>query len=346
MRRLTLAKYTRMHGVRRFSSGIGCACALLVSWSAPANAATFELGWRAPSACPTQAEVLAKATRLLGHEPGATLERPLAVDALVEQLPDDTWRLELTLGDQSPTRSVAASSCDELADADALLIALSIDPSLDPGAIAPVAPATAPEPAAPPEPVPAPSEPVAPSPPAHVAEEWTTDAEPWQLRLGAGLALWTGRLPGLAPGAQAHVSLGRARASLSLDLGFFPPQHAGIAGSEAGGALWLASAGPKLGYALLLGAASVTPHLGAELQLVRGSGSGVENPSSAQAVLVGVEAGTRVGLQLAKSWQGYAEGAVSGLVWRPRFVLDGVGQVHQPERLGLRFGLGAEWRAW
>jgi hypothetical protein len=132
---------------------------------------------------------------------------------------------------------------------------------------------------------------------------------------------------------------------LSLDLGFFPPQHAGIAGSEAGGELWLVSAGPKLGYTFAVGAASVTPRLGAELQFVRGEGSGVENPSSAQAVLVGGEAGTRVGLRLAKGWQGFAEGAVSALIWRPRFVLDGVGQVHQPERLGLRFGLGAEWRA-
>ena len=290
--------------------------------------------------------MLAKATRLLGHEPGATLERPLAVDALVEQLPDATWRLELTLGDTSPTRRVAASSCDELGDAAALLIALSIDPTLDPSASASTAPATALEPAAPLEPLPASSEPAAPSPTAPVPEQRATEAEPWQLRLGAGLALWARRLPGLAPGAQGHVSLGRGRASLSLDLGFFPPQHAGIAGSEAGGELWLASAGPKLGYAIVLGAASVTPRLGAELQLLQGSGSGVENPSSAQAVLVGVEAGARVSLELAKSWQGYAEGAVSALVWRPRFVLDGVGQVHQPERLGLRFGLGAEWRAW
>ena len=62
-------------------------------------------------------------------------------------------------------------------------------------------------------------------------------------------------------------------------------------------------------------------------------------------LLVGVEAGTRVGVRLAQGWHGFAEGAVSALIWRPRFVLEGVGQVHQPERLGLRFGLGAEWRA-
>lgn len=335
-----------MHGVRRFCSGIGCAGALLVPWSAHANASTFDVAWQAPAACPTREDVLARTTRLLGHEPGATLERPLAVDALVELLPEDIWRLQLMLGDQSPTRTVTASSCDELGDAAALLIALSIDPTLDPAATVPAAPATTPEPAAPPERLPAPVELAAPAPEPVAKQPSRSEAAPWQLRLGAGLALWTGRLPGLAPGPQAHVSLARARASLSLDVGFFPPQHAGIAGSEAGGELWLASVGPKLGYGFTVGAASLTPRLGAELQLVRGSGSGVENPSSAQAVLVGVEAGTRVGLQLAKSWQGYADGAVSALIWRPRFVLEGVGQVHQPERLGLRFGLGAEWRAW
>jgi hypothetical protein len=336
-----------MYGVRRFSSGIGCALALLVPLSARANASAFELAWRAPAACPPREEVLARATRLLGHEPGATLERPLTVDAVVEQSSDDTWRLQVTLGEQSPARSVAASSCDELGDAAALLIALSIDPTLDPSATAPAAAPTAPEPAAAPEPTtaPPPEPAAAATKPAPIAEPSRAEGAPWQLRLGAALALWAGRLPGVAPGGQAYVSLGRERASLSLDLGFFPPQHAGIAGSEAGGELWLASAGPKLGYAFPVGAASITPRLGAELQFVRGAGSGVENPSSAQAVLVGVEAGTRVGVQLAQGWQGFAEGAVSALIWRPRFVLDGVGQVHQPERLGLRFGLGAEWRA-
>lgn len=329
-----------MHGVRRLSLGIGCALVLLVPLSARANAAVFELAWRAPAACPAREDVLARATRLLGHEPGATLERPLTVDALVEQLPDNTWRLQLTLGEQSPPRSVTATSCDELGEAAALLIALSIDPTLDPNAAAAKAPAAAPEPAPP-------LEPESPPPASRAtAEPPQRDSAPWQLRLGAGLALWTGRLPGLAPGAQAHVTVAREQASLSLDLGFFPPQHAGIAGSEAGGELWLASVGPKLGYGFAVGAASVTPRLGAELQLVRGAGSGVENPSSAQAVLLGVEAGTRVGLQLSKSWQGVAEGAVSALIWCPRFVLEGVGQVHRPERLGLRFGLGAEWRAW
>jgi hypothetical protein len=335
-----------MHGVWRLSPAIGCALALLVPLRARAKASVFELAWRAPEACPARDQVLARATRLLGHELGATLEHPLTVDALVEQLPDETWRLQLTLGEQSPSRSVAASSCDELGEAAALLIALSIDPTLDPSATAATAPALAPEAAPPPEPEP-PAEPAAPPPaPPARAEPWQRDAAPWQLRLGAGFALWTGRLPGLAPGAQAHVSVAREHASLSLDLGFFPPQHAGIAGSEAGGELWLASVGPKLGYGFAVGAASVTPRLGAELQLVRGAGSGVENPSGAQALLLGVEAGARVGLQLAKSWQGFAEGAVSALIWRPRFVLEGVGQVHQPERVGLRFGLGAEWRAW
>jgi hypothetical protein len=153
-------------------------------------------------------------------------------------------------------------------------------------------------------------------------------------------------MPGLAPGALVRVGVARNRFSLSVDLGVFPPQHAGIAGSEAGGDLWLASAGPKLGYAFSSGSARVVPQVGLELQWVRGTGSGVEHPSSAQALLLSAEAGVRAGLVLSPRWNAFAEGAVSVLAWRPGFVLDGVGEVYRPNRLGSRFGLGAEWRGW
>jgi hypothetical protein len=166
------------------------------------------------------------------------------------------------------------------------------------------------------------------------------------LRLGAGLALWTGRLPGLAPGALARAALASKRVSLAADIGFFPPQHAGIRGSEAGGELWLATAGPKLGFAFTSGVARVVPHLGLELQWVRGTGSGVEHPSRAQALLLSAEVGARVGLVLSPRWEAFTEGAFSVLAWRPGFVLDRLGEVFRPERYGLRFGLGAEWRAW
>lgn len=341
-----------MLGVWRLAHGVAGAAALLLPLRALAAAASFELVWRAPSECPTREEVVAQAATLLGHEPGATLERPLKIEALVKQLDAETWHLGLTFGDQSRPRAVAATNCEDLGEAAALLIALSIDPDLETRA-APAAPpepaASGAEPEASPEPEPEPPPKAAapaPTPASPEPKPLPVASAPLELRFGVGLALWAGRLPGLAPGVLARVSLGRQRASLSADVGFFPPQHAGIAGSEAGGELWLASVGPKLGYAFAVGSASVTPQLGLELQWVRGEGSGVENPSSAQAMLLGVEGGTRVGLRLSKSWHSFAEGAASMLVWRPRFVLNGVGEVHQPERLGLRFGLGAEWRAW
>lgn len=338
-----------MSGVRRLSHGVYLIATLLLAVPVSARAAegTLHLGWTAPSECPSREEVLARTARLLGRDPDTMLERPFSIDAAVERLPDDAWRLQLTLGDQSPLRTVTATSCDELGDAAALLIALSIDPNLDPSAAAtapPVAAATQPAPAPPPQqPAPA-TAPAAVAPPR--PEPAAPASVPLQLRLGAALSLWTGRLPGVAPGALARVSVARRRLSLSVDVGFFPPRHAGIAGSEAGGELWLASVGPKLGYALAAGAASIVPQVGLEAQWLRGTGAGIEHPSSAQALLLSAEAGARASLVLSSRWNAFAEGAVSVLAWRPRFVLDRVGEVHRPDRSGLRFGLGAEWRAW
>ena len=340
-----------MSGVRRLILGVHLMATLLVPWSARAADSTLTLAWTAPPTCPDREQVLARAARLLGREPGRSLERALTVQASVERLPDDSWQLQLTLGDHSPARVVTASSCEELGDAAALLIALSIDPNLDPSGAAPAAgPVVAPEPepakALRVPPAPAPAVPPATPAPTNGATAANRASVPLELRFSAALALWTGRLPGLAPGAMVRASVVRKRLSLSADLGFFPPQHAGITGSEAGGELWLASAGSKLGYAFTSDSATLVPQLGLELQWVRGAGSGVEHPSSAQALLVSVEAGGRAGLVLSRHWNAFAEGAVSVLAWRPGFVLDRIGDLYRPDRVGLRFGLGGEWRAW
>ena len=54
--------------------------------------------------------------------------------------------------------------------------------------------------------------------------------------------------------------------------------------------------------------------------------------------------GGRAALPLSANWAIFGQGLFSALVARPRFVLDGVGELYRPPAWGLRFSLGAEWR--
>jgi hypothetical protein len=141
-----------------------------------------------------------------------------------------------------------------------------------------------------------------------------------------------------------HGGLSRRSWLWLVNIGFFPERHAGIAGASAGGDLELGSLGTDVGYSFAFESMGVTPLGGLELDWLHGSGSGVTRPGSADLLLIGLEAGGRVGLGISRSWTVFGQGLVSVLVQRPRFVLDGIGEVFRPEPWGLRFGLGAEWR--
>src|SRR5689334_3259378 len=90
----------------------------------------FLFAWTAPAGCPSQAEVLARAEQLVGHGlvPAATAPA-VELSATVQPGADSTWRLEVSSGASAGgRRTVSAPTCEELGEAMALLIALSIDP--------------------------------------------------------------------------------------------------------------------------------------------------------------------------------------------------------------------------
>jgi hypothetical protein len=118
-----------------------------------------------------------------------------------------------------------------------------------------------------------------------------------------------------------------------------------VPGQRAGGDLSLLTTGVEVGFvALDAQLVEISPVLGAELEWVRGSGTGITDPTDASLLLLGFAAGGRAALRLTSQWALFAEGAFSALAARPRFVLQGVGQVYRPEAWGLRVGVGAEWR--
>lgn len=318
---------------------------------APGHSNTeFSFTWSAPDSCPSKTEVLARAERLIGHAvTGTSPGNAVELSATVERQADETWQLEVRsagAGGES-RRVVSASSCDELGDAMALWIALSVDPEYaargGPGASHVVNPGVAPEPALPSPPVPEPpSRPPArtepPVPARAVGIPRTRLAAPWLVRAGAGGAVWLGRLPGVAPGGVVYGALAREQRVLALELGLFPPERAVHESLSAD--LSLATLSGTLGYALFDG--MLTPYAGLELDLLHGAGRQIEHPASGNVWLLGFDAGLRLSSAVHRSLRLFVDGRASVLAERARFHVDPDTELFRPSRVGAQFGLGAE----
>lgn len=130
-----------------------CAIALLASYAfaGPSGTAAqgepFSLWWSAPEGCPDARSVESEILRLAGHAPAS----PLAVHATVTH-DAERYRLEIMTRSEGGegSRTIEAASCDTIAEAAALIVALAIDPEAAARAAASSAPrapgpATAPE---------------------------------------------------------------------------------------------------------------------------------------------------------------------------------------------------------
>ncbi len=99
--------------------------ALLLALAAPAQG--LSLDWQAPAGCPEQATVRARVVAMLGA--GATSAADLTATGRVSAT-GEGWRLELSLVRAAgrEQRTLVDSDCAALADAAALVIAVTIDP--------------------------------------------------------------------------------------------------------------------------------------------------------------------------------------------------------------------------
>ncbi len=98
----------------------------------PGEPVLWALDWRAPEGCPTRTELLERVRSYLPEieDPPAEVPRArLRVEASVEPIAAE-WAVRMRMsGEQgSSERRFSASTCDELADAVALVMAVSLDP--------------------------------------------------------------------------------------------------------------------------------------------------------------------------------------------------------------------------
>ncbi len=277
------------------------------------DAASLELTWDAPQACPTIDSVQREVTRLEGQR--ATLSA-LRASVHVRSTPTG-WVAELRTDSNGAQgeRTLEAADCAQLADAAALVIAMAHCPELAMGAIEPPAP-----------PVP-PGAQLAIS--AFAAGDW-----------GSLLA------PTFAAGLDLSLAFGRfevrALALRSLE------QHR-LSGPQADSAVAVQAQlglGVRGCWYALESRVSLGPCVGVDAWLLSGSSSNVSLPSTGTGWWLGGLLGAQGKLRLFERLAVVVAIEVGAAAARPVFVVEGYGQVFRSGEVVGRARAGLEVRLW
>lgn len=326
----------------------------------PTTPPVVEFRWDAPAGCPPEAEVIAELEALLGGPLAERRGERLTAIARVRQEPGGTWDLRLwTVGEAGTLqRSLTHERCDMLARAGVLIAAMAIDPlaherMADGEAVAAVAAEARPVeqaepvPARTPEPAPVITQAPAPAPaPAPAKVEPRRRKLRGALRLAGGLAY--GDLPGVGATLRLTPALVWPRVRLELEAAYGPQRRARF---------------------------DDQPDRGADLQLAAAAlrACPVFHPRTRTPVEVAVCAGLEVGAMYGRG-VGFALASDGRLLWsalhlmpavfvvphprvavffavegqvalvRPRFTVEGFGDVYRAAAGGVRGLVGVEVR--
>jgi hypothetical protein len=299
----------------------------------------FTLSWQAPPDCPSQDSVRAEVARLLGGEIRLPASRDFKASALVVH--EQTWSvsIETELAGRSGRRSIEAASCQDLADATALILALTIDPDVV------ATRATRPEPL--PQPTPPPPPPTAPAPVPTVAGP-TPQEQPWPADVLFGLHAQgsQGTLPSVDIGLGGSVGVvgRRYRAELRAAYGLRRDQVANAATLPGAYGQFNFVAGTLAGC-LNLGqeALAFGPCADAEIGMVSAQGFGVSQGFSADKFWLAIGAGGYAALSVDRRWRIPLHLDVLAPLVRPEFVFNNVpSRVFQAPVVGVRVSVGIE----
>lgn len=325
--------------MRRHAGAAGVAL-LALAVPARADEPRVALRWTAPEGCPAGSRVVAEVDRLLGAH-GARPARPLEVKAEVIAGDAGALRVHLEIeGDAGPrTRDLSAASCDALADAAALILAMTIDPAAVTAAPPPVRPLPAPPPPTPLPPPPPPPPLPAPAP---------------SLRPRFHLAAWAradlGSLPGVSFAAGGTAALGLGALRVELGAGAAPARtqaasRPAASGATAGGEISLIAGSAGLCYGVLPeGRLELSPCAAIELGRLHAAGFGVTTPGEGNVLWSAARLGARF------AWWPMSRAAIvlraeaAVPFARPTFVLEGLGTVHRPGPVAGRLGGELEMR--
>ncbi len=353
--------------MRRAAGAIGLAVLLAAGTAIAAEPGDpIALAWAGLPGCPGERDVRAEIERILGGPPDPASPRYLRAEAAVSRAGSGRFHVHLVtdLGGVLGERDFDGPTCAAVANAAALIVALTFDPEAlarrtDP---APTAPPPAPSPprrglpAPPPEPtaassipapLPAPLPPPAEDGPAPLATPPV--AAPARPRpaiavgiLGAGSI---GALPGGGGGVGGRLGVLRGRFRGAVSASYWPPRTSTLASRpSAGGDVGLIAGDASGCYAVLRAPVELSPCLGLEVGSMTATGFGVQLDGSGSAPWIAPLAEAAVALPFAQRFAVRLDLGVLVPAVRPPFVLSSVGTVYTAGPVVGRATLGAEVR--
>jgi hypothetical protein len=280
----------------------------------------LRLTWEAPDECPPAAEVEAQFDRLLGGPGRAPSAKRVDANATVRRGVGGAWilRLDTTVDEAVGHRTLEGDSCWAVANATALVLALTIDPNAAARAL----------PTPPPETSPLPTARAAEATVAVAARPFEEAPQQLFLRVFGGAIV--SLLPEPAPVAGLAAGLRRKWFDAELSsLASLATRAQALDRPGAGGYFRLLAFGVR-------GCARTTPVdspialrlcAGGEIERITARGFGVELPGSGGATLVAGLGGAVASLQIA-SWVEIAFELIgTARPYHPEFVLTRVGNV-------------------
>jgi hypothetical protein len=306
----------------------------------------IQLEWRAPTpACPTAERVRADVDELLGGNPRADDNRRVAADARISSTASGRWRLTLRVqlnGAKAGQRTLYARSCQELAEATALIIAFEYDPEVVKSRKGDV-----PKPDEGTEPSEPPPEPV-PSPPTSEGRAPTDPHPSRKTNVGFAVGLSAAGEVGALPSATVGIGLTGAlllpyvRFELEGDA-WLPERETTSTRPDTGGQFTFLSGALSGGPRLFVGRVELVPCVGMDLGFMHASGYGVTQPGRASALWRAPLGGVLLIVSTRRIGFRFELVALVPLD-RPRWILEEVGEVGQTGVIGGRAEAGAELR--
>lgn len=308
--------------------------------------------WQTPPGCPAAAAVVRESNRLLGGRTKG--ERKVAGEAVVDETADG-FRVRLTtrIDGEQGARQLDGPTCTSIANAVALILALSYDPDgivAEPAGPSEIGPdgagtaTTAPVDAKKQPPASNRKEPTEDREPKDGNAEEPEDEEPWLG--GAVAALVSGDIgalpvPTVGFGGAAGLQVGWMRIELAGR--YWLPQSETLA-SGAGGNFELATGELRGCPGYTWKPVTVGGCAGVELGRIAAEGFGVDRSEEASAFWAAARLGGLVSVEVVGPLALRLDLGVAIPFDRPRWVLDRVGLVDQPAPVTARGETGAELR--
>jgi hypothetical protein len=314
----------------------------------------LRVAWSAPAACPRAEDVHGRVRALLTAEIAAVLRHTLEVSGVIEPLDSGRFALDLEIreGSSVGTRRLEAETCEDVAQAGALVIALTINPELyeSQARVDPSSPATSAPPVSPASLANA-TEPRS-EPPLPAAERSVTPegngsnhsvrARPgFRFGIGVGGVVDAGSVPGIDMGPELLLHARWRALSAELFGAWLPPRRALAPGySNVGGAVELLTLGLRAcvatGRTKWLGGGCAAFELGR----LQGQAFGAVDNGSGDITWVAPGAGL-VGEYRWAQWLSL-RARIEAFVPldQSEFIVENVGPVHAPSVAVGRLGLG------